>query len=177
MPRSRLAKIQFAGMLFFCAMKKTNPKLKRCTFLKGLQFCGLVIVPITISEKTRYFLLDTGSQRNGVSDADTETMAAFRQNEGQLLETQGLDGHTCVTPFGRLTYMIAEHPFEVDCFVISGKTFESLNKELGYEISGLMGVEFMRKHNCIIDFAKGVVTVDVSEEHTKTDSTNIEFAK
>lgn len=157
-------------------MKQTNPNLKRCTFLKGLQFCGLVIVPITISEKTRYFLLDTGSQRNGVSDADADTMAAFKQNEGQLLETQGLDGHTCVTPFGRLTYMIAEHPFEVDCFVISGKTFESLNKELGYEISGLLGVEFMRKHNCIIDFAKGIVTVDVSTPADNTDEKDAEAA-
>lgn len=140
---------------------KRKTTLKRCTFLEGLQFCGLVIVPITVNNKTRFFLLDTGSQRNGVSDADTETMSAFKQNNGQMLETQGLDGHTCVTPFGRLSYDIAGQTFEVDCFIISGKTFASLNQELGYEISGLMGVEFMRKHNCIIDFATNTVTMDV----------------
>lgn len=149
-------------------MKQKRAKLKRCSFKEGLQFCGMVIVPITIREKTRYFILDSGSQSNCINEADSELMTVFTGN-GETIQTYGIDNHSCESSKGQLTYEIAGHSFMEEFNTISGQTFEAMARVLGIEISGLMGVPFMRQHNCIIDFAKGVVTVDVSSPEEDMD--------
>lgn len=145
-------------------MKKKNPNIKRCNINEGIAICGLPIVPIDINGKTCYFLLDTGAQNNGVSDADPDAMAGFKPSE-YVIQNTGLDGHSCFTPLGSLSYSIAGYTFEDQFFILPGSTFAGVKQETGLLISGIMGIPFMIKHNCALDFGKGLVSIIIQEEN------------
>ena len=144
-------------------MKKKNLNIKRCDIKEGLGICGLPIVPIDINGKTRLFLLDSGSQRNAISDEDAIAMACFKPS-GKTIKTSGLEGHTCETVLGDLTYEIAGHAFESEFYVLSSKTFASFKEDSGLIVSGILGISFMLTHNCVMDFSKGTVMVTVTTD-------------
>ncbi len=148
-------------------MKKTKNIRKRCSVKEGLHFFGMLIVPINVNKKTYFFLLDSGSQSNCISDTNSELLAEFKGN-GETIENYGIGHYCCTSDCGQLTYSIAGHSFVGDFSTISGKTFEVMNQMLGIEISGLMGTPFMMMHNCIINFKKGIVSVEVSSTSDET---------
>ena len=150
-------------------MKKKNTNIKRCDLNEGIAICGLPIVPIDVNGKTCYFLLDTGAQNNGVSDADPEALACFKPSE-YVIQNTGLDGHSCFTPLGSLSYSIAGHSFEDQFSIIPGSTFASIKQTTGLLISGIMGITFMVKHNCVLDFDKGLVSIIIQEENDNNDN-------
>ena len=141
----------------------------KCDISESLNSLNLILVPINVNGNRHLFLLDTGSQQNGVSDASAECMKCFEPS-GNLLSTQGLDGHTTVTPFGQMSYEIGQHTCKTDFFVISGKTFESITAETGIEISGILGINFMKKHLCTISIVDGYVTAEFDEPTTTDNS-------
>jgi hypothetical protein len=149
-------------------MKKKNIMRKRCSVKEGLRFCGMLIVPINVNTKTYYFILDSGSQSNCISDSDNALMAEFK-GDGETIKTYGIGSHCYESACGKLTYSIAGHTFEEDFTTISGKTFETMNEVFGFAISGMMGIPFMIQHNCIINFKKGTVSVEVSMPKEETD--------
>lgn len=103
-----------------------------------------------------------------VNDANSECINNFELS-GNLMSTQGLDGHTIVTPIGQMSYEIGPHTCKTDFFVISGKTFEEITAETGIEILGILGINFMKKHRCTINIVEGYVTAEF-DEPTATDN-------
>ena len=134
----------------------------KCNINESLNSLSLILVPLNVNGNRHMFLFDTGSQQNGVSDASTECMKCFEPS-GNLMSTQGLDGHTIVTPIGQMSYEIGSHTCKTDFFVISGKTFEEITAETGIEISGIFGINFMKKHRCTINIVEGYVTAEFDE--------------
>lgn len=118
------------------------------------------VIPLVINQKTCHFLIDSGSHKNAVSDEAPEAMACFKPS-GEVIQNSGLDGHACDTPLGLLTFEIGEHKCEEEFFVISGKTFALFQEQIGIQVSGLLGMDFLKKYHCVIDFAEGSVTVDL----------------
>lgn len=141
-------------------MEKTISRKKRCNIKEGLTNYGFLIIPLVINQKTCRFIIDSGSQRNALSDADLEAMVCFKPS-GKMVETAGLYGQKCDTPLGLLSYEIGGQRCEDEFFIISGKTFTLFKEESGIEISGLLGLTFLKKYHCVIDLAEGFVTVDL----------------
>ena len=164
-----MAKIQFAKKQLFCGVKKKNTTIKLCDINEGIVVCGLPIVSIEIKGKTCYFLLDTGAQNNGVSDGSPEAMAGFQPSK-YVQQHIGFDGHAKFTPLGSLTYELAGNSFEEQVMVIPGNTFSGMGQEAGIQISGLLGMPFMVKHNCVLDFEKGIVSATITEENDNNEN-------
>lgn len=146
-------------------MEKKISHKKRCSIIDSLNAHCSPVIPIVINGKTCRFLIDCGSQKNAVSDADPDAIACFKPS-GEVIQTSGFDGHECNTPLGILTYEIGGQPCDDEFFVIPGKTFTLFQEQTGIQLSGLLGLVFLKKYHCIIDFSKGFVTVDLpsSEE-------------
>ncbi len=141
-------------------MEKTISRKKRCNIKEGLTNYGFLIIPLVINQKTCRFIIDSGSHRNALSDADLEAKARFKPT-GKTVETAGLYGQKCDTPLGLLSYKIGGQCCEDEFFVIPGKVFASFQEEDGIQISGLLGLAFLKKYHCVIDLAEGTVIVDV----------------
>ena len=145
----------------------------KCDINDSLNTLGMILIPINVNGNRHLFLLDTGSQQNSISDADQECMKCFVPS-GNVITSQGLDGHTIVTPFGRMPYQIGPHTCTTEFYVIPGKTFESIFAETGIEISGILGITFMKKHRCTINIVEGYVTAEFEEEDAKGDESRKE---
>lgn len=141
----------------------------KCDIKESLNFLGMILVPLNVNGNRHMFLLDTGSQQNGISDASQECMKCFEPS-GSDMSTQGLDGHTIVTPFGQMTYEIGPHAYKAEFFIISGKTFDTITAETGIEIAGILGITFMKKHRCTINIVEGYVTAEFDEPTTTDNS-------
>ena len=141
-------------------MEKKISRKKRCSIKDNLSAYCSPVIPLVINQKTCHFLIDCGSHKNAVSDADTDVMACFKPS-GEVTQTSGFDGHACDTPLGLLTFEIGEHKCEEEFFVISGKTFALFQEQIGIQVSGLLGMDFLKKYHCVIDFTEGSVTVDL----------------
>ena len=140
----------------------------KCDINESLNFLGLILVPINVNGNTHVFLLDTGSQNNCICDTSRECMECFEPS-GNNIVTHGIDDHTIESAIGHLTYEIGGHACKASFLVISGRTFDSITAETGIEISGILGITFMKKHRCTINLIEGYVTAEF-DEPTATDN-------
>ena len=142
-------------------MEKKITHKKRCSIMDSINTQSSPVIPLVINGNTHRFLIDCGSQKNAVSDADPDAMSCFKPS-GKVTQTSGFDGHACDTPLGTLAYEIGGRPCEDEFFVIPGKTFALFQEQTGIHLSGLLGIDFLKKYHCVIDFAEGFVTVGFS---------------
>lgn len=138
-------------------------------FSKSLHLFGLIMIPIKINGNERYFLLDTGSQANGVCDTYQEDMKNFSPS-GEKILSRGLNGKTAETDYGELIYEIGKYICKSEFFIIDGNTFNFFKEETGIQISGILGTPFMLQHNCVIDLIKGMLTLNIEDASQKEES-------
>lgn len=138
-------------------------------FSKSLQLFGLILIPIKINGNNRFFILDTGSQANGICDTYQEDMKYFTVS-GKRMSARGLNGIIAETDCGNLKYIIGNHPCESEFFLIKERPFDFFKDGTGIQISGILGTPFMMQHHCVIDLVNGILTVDIEEIVQKEES-------
>ena len=144
----------------------------KCDINKSLNFLGLILVPINVNGNTHVFLLDTGAQNNCICDTSRECMECFEPS-GDSIVTHGIDDHTIESAIGHMVYEIGGHTCKASFHVISGRTFDSIAAETGIEISGILGITFMKKHRCTINIFEGYVTAEFDENTSLQESTKV----
>lgn len=109
---------------------------------------SLVKAGLLLNEKWHdgYFIIDTGSSRNIVA----------RASSSRIAKTEEINGFMGKVSHGKEVFAYAEINGKV--FPFSGLSIDRKHlPELEYKILGLIGVEFLLKNNCIIDYRKNIL--------------------
>lgn len=119
---------------------------------------GLPVIPVKLFDAKSYALLlvDTGSDRS-IMD-----ITVYNHFKDQVTQTQ--PGQNIITTNGKTeTTVIAQFDFTIDdslkysepftCMDCS-QGFHQIEKETGYQLHGILGTDFLVKHQWKIDFEK-----------------------
>ena len=132
--------------------------MTKINILYSLQTFGLPIIPVKLFDSTvsSLLLIDTGSDR---SIMDTALYEHFKEKiftlkqEKNIITTNGKTETTLTATFDFTiddTLKFSE-PFTcMDCSI----GFNQIEKETGYQLHGILGVDFLVKHQWKIDFEK-----------------------
>lgn len=133
-------------------MKLFN-KRKNISFKEAIDLTGFPIVTFTSNNHKFNFLVDTGSNCSVIHSKCVKKLNG--EYTGEATTLAGLDGIDREVRFFKAKFIydnkeLIENFQETDL----SKPFESIKKEMGVTLHGILGNSFFTKYKSIIDFNK-----------------------
>lgn len=136
------------------ALEKYILKDKDTMSLKeSLDLTELPIVTFTQGDLKLNFLLDTGSNNCIIDSSIIDTIEHEDLNQQSTLF--GLEGKVTTVRLCKIKTYYKDIAFEYDYLIQDMSTpFESIKKETGVKINGILGSNFFQKFKYVLDFAE-----------------------
>lgn len=153
------------GLWLLCEeRRKKNPNPKTSmSFREGLNLTGFPIVTFTNNDKVFTFLLDTGSNVSLINKSVLGSMSF--ENAASEIDLVGLDG---IERTGKIitTYLSYDNISYRACFVVTdlSPTFSQIKKEHGVTLHGILGSDFFKAYEYILDFEKLIAYSKMTEK-------------
>ena len=130
----------------------------KSSFKNNMEKTGFITLTMTVDDKQLCFLVDTGSNQNSLSKSAFEEVKELAK-EVSRITIYGFEG----VPYDQL---LVEVPYQCGVmtakdyfFIISDSPFNSIEKEFGVRISGLLGYPFLARHKAQIDYESMELTL------------------
>jgi len=113
-------------------------------------------------------LVDTGSNNNVMFNIVYEYLKEVAQGGVKELEEKstiyGLDGQKSVAPMLSAKLNFGGEEFKTEFLVSNNdETILQLSKDVGFDVHGIIGTNFMREHNWIIDLVHQQIRCEEDE--------------
>ena len=126
-------------------------KKKNISFKEAIDLTGFPIITFENNNKKYNFLLDTGSNCSVLHNDHTKDMNGVYT--GNVTNLCGLDGIDREVHFYKVQLMYGDKEL-IEEFQVTDLSapFESIKKEFGVTLHGILGNSFFTKYKSIIDF-------------------------
>lgn len=140
--------VQQVGMKWFKLFRK---KKKNISFKEAIDLTGFPIITFESKNKKFNFLLDTGSNCSVLNDEYAKEIEG--DYTGQVTYLCGLDGIDREVKFFKANMLYGDKNLteEFQITDLSGP-FNSIKKEFGVTLHGILGNSFFTKYQSLIDF-------------------------
>lgn len=139
-------------------LRRQTNKAMKSSFKNNMEKTGFITLTMTVGEKQLCFLVDTGSNQNSLSTSAFEEVKDFAK-EVSRITIYGFEG----VPYDQL---LVEVPYQCGVmtakdhfFIMSDSPFNSVEKQCGVRISGLLGYTFLARHKVQIDYESMELTL------------------
>lgn len=133
------------------------------SFREGLNLTGFPLVTFTNNNKVFAFLLDTGSNVSLINESALESMS-YEEDESEI-DLYGLDG---IERTGKIiiSYLTYESVSYKAHFVVTDltPTFSQIKREHGVMLHGILGSDFFKAYEYILDFDKLIAYSKLAEK-------------
>lgn len=115
----------------------------------SIDLTGLPIVTLYQGSKKYHFILDTGSNVSHITN--TADIMIIPTKKGDTV--YGLEGNKITTPIVGVELYHNKNKYEIEVRVTDlNNAFANLKKDTGVEVTGILGVDFLRQTNKALDF-------------------------
>ena len=128
-----------------------NKKTFNVSFQEAMDLCELPIITFKNNNRKVNFMLDTGSNNSIIS---VETAKELKKEpSGDMNTILSISNEKLSGEGYTITFYYKDYKF-TDVFFIAdiGKVFERLKERTGVQVHGILGVDFFRKYNYVLDF-------------------------
>lgn len=129
------------------------------SFKKYLQKCELPIISLNVLGIKLNFLVDSGANKNQISEAAFEIVKeteyykeTFAQYQGKN-RLSGVGGNVVQTKV-LLGYFLDRKRYASEFGVMPGNVFDLFEKDYNIKVAGVLGTNFLACHNMVIDYAE-----------------------
>lgn len=126
--------------------------------IPSIKETGLPLVEIEIAGKNHLFILDTGATTNIISNVLKDSVEHTIAGEGT---SYSFEGNVVDCQVVKLPYSVSGAVHESDFTVTDAATFEVFKMESNLNVEGIMGIPFLIKHGCVIDFMHGKLYLEL----------------
>ena len=127
---------------------------------------GFVTLKVSVGEREYCFLVDTGATQNGITSKLYEENAHLCEVLSNISVT-GVDGTTAEQLLVGMPYQCSTISSRGMFFVMTSNVFQSMEKEIGFKIDGILGSPFLFKHKAVIDYSSQELHLSSSEKEKK----------
>lgn len=140
--------------IIYYIVRETNNKIDSyMSFRESMDLTELPVVTFYQGDKKINFLLDTGSN-NSLINAYCGLNINFEGIENET-EIYGINGETIKAKGAEIEFSYKNFIFKYQFQICDlTKTFESIKKETGVTIHGILGNQFFKQYSYILDFEK-----------------------
>lgn len=129
------------------------------TIANSIQCVGLPII-VTSTKPHLNFLVDTGASHNVIFSFVYEGLLDFFTKLGTEGTTFGIEGNMIKTQEVKAVITFGEKSYETVFSVIEAdEAVNHLEESNGFQLHGILGVDFLTKNKWIIDFDKLKITL------------------
>ena len=132
--------------------KNNNTSFLAVSFRQGFVSPNIPIATFSQGDKDIVFLLDTGSDNNVINKGALEYVEHERVEGGDTTTLSGVNGTTEVEHCS-IKFSCDEDSYKADFLVADlNEAFNTIKKGHCITIHGILGSNFLRNHNVVLDF-------------------------
>lgn len=139
----------------------------KVSFKKHFKKVNVPLIKMKINGQLRYFLVDTGSEMNVLSNEMFETLPkeSYSKVVGQSVEITGFTGKTDEKPVILTNLSFKNDKYEDISFIVSDLSyvFNYIKDNSKIEIAGILGSYFFNKYRWSIDFDERCIWIKPSK--------------
>lgn len=133
-----------------------NKNKTKMSFMESMDLTGLPIVTFLIDNKKYNFLLDTGANYSVINSSLIDDITHTKIDKQSSVI--GMEGNAVISNFIDIILTYKNKKFQESFQVINmDSAFNKIKKESGVAICGILGSEFFRRYNYILDFKELIV--------------------
>lgn len=139
-------------LLAFAIVNSNKEPATSVSFKESMDLVGYPVITFYIGERKLNFLLDTGSNSSFINKSSLkEDMNYITLNKGTVVT--GFKSDDEVKPYISLEFYYKTRKFEDEfCVVDLSQSFDTIKRESGVVLHGLLGSKFFQKYKYILDF-------------------------
>lgn len=148
--------------VFIAQAHSTDPLDNRSSIeIKSLE--KVPIVEVTLNGKTAYFVLDSGSDVSLLDSAEANDYGFFFQKRATRSIVGASGGNQSLYQATGVNLQIDRQPLQTAFYATDlSPVIESLSNSTGIAISGIIGMDLMRKYGFEIDYLAQKLTLHLS---------------
>lgn len=133
------------------------------SFKESIEKLQLPVITLDIMGIEMNFLIDSGSNRNHVSDRafdilkGTDLYKNTFSDYREQTQLTGIGGGSSIQEQVALGYFLDGRGYASRFGIMSDDIFDSMAKECGIKLSGILGTNFLLCHNIVIDYAQMMI--------------------
>lgn len=141
--------------IIYCRNKLIKEKTK-ISIKESLELTQLPIITLYEGNNKLNFLLDSGSSHSHISKVIVDKLSGDKASTDYSFVTAA--GGSSNSEVIKCNLKYKEETFIVDLFINEGlaAAFETIKKECGVSLHGILGTDFLKDHKYILDFAEFV---------------------
>lgn len=130
-------------------------RVDKMSFLESYNLVGLPVITFEANGKKFNFILDSGATGCSIDKSVLENIETGNPIYHQ--EQYGLGSNFGKLPCYRLKFLYKDKEYEGDFLAGDYSShYDMIKKEFGVTIHGIIGTDFFKKHQYVIDFAEMV---------------------
>lgn len=139
----------------------------------SLDKVGMSLINVKVKDFILTFDIDTGSTENIVFDFVANQLSdVFCTIDGSR-KVFGIDGNYKENPQAETVITIGDKCFLTQFDIVNAdQTIINLQNDYGFQLHGILGIPFLLKNHCVIDFNKKTLTMGENEIQTIPDIEN-----
>lgn len=134
--------------------KKIDKEKSKISIKESLDLAQVPVVTFMEGDIKLNFLLDSGSSHSHICKGIVNSLIGTPINTDYTFTTATGEGNNSAKIDSVLTYKDKE--FKISLFVNEtlDASFDSIKKECGVQIHGILGADFLKEHKYILDFVE-----------------------
>lgn len=142
--------------IIYYIVRETNNKIDSyMSFRESMDLTELPVVTFYQGEKKLNFLLDTGSNNSIINENSLKELNIEHKNLNTKTLTTGVNGENVEGYKVEVEFSYKGYYFLYNFQVMDvSKAFDSIKKETGVTIHGILGNQFFKQYSYILDFEK-----------------------
>lgn len=130
------------------------------SFKESIEKLQLPVITLNVLGIDLVFLVDSGSNRNHISDTAFDILKETEMYKDNFSDYRiqnsltGVEGNASIQEQVALGYFLDGKGYAARFGIMSGELFDSMEKECGIKLSGILGTNFLFCHKIVINYAE-----------------------
>ena len=134
--------------------------MKQIDLKYGLSKVGLPLI-VTSNTPNLCFLLDTGATHNVIFSFVAKALNLTSNSLVEVINMSGIDGQEQETQGLSFTLQLEEKEIISEFYILDAtEAIRKIQEETRIQIHGILGVPFLDKYNCIVDFNEQILILN-----------------
>jgi len=119
-----------------------------------------IFILAKIKDSYLTFDIDTGATHSVIFDYVYDQFKQGFESTDQSLNMFGIDGQYKTNPIVKSNLIFGNNSYETEFQVVSAdNVVNNVQKEFGIQLHGILGIQFLKNANCVIDFANKTIKI------------------
>ena len=128
--------------------------------LNSLNKADVLFVIAKINGYDLTFDIDTGSSRNIIFDYVYEALKDSFENTDKTLDVFGIDGNYQKSSIASTDLYFDDVAHKTEFQIVNAmEAVNNIQKTFGVQLHGILGVQFLKDNNCVIDFVNKTIKI------------------